>query len=60
MLLVTIVCRASGWLVKLEDASEAYSLTWWVRLSSSVLPSVHVRGLGNLRASYSGSLKAAT
>ena len=58
--IVTIVCRASGWLVKLEGASEAYSLTWSVPLASSELPSIHVRGLGNLRASYSGSSKAAT
>ena len=60
MSIVTITCRASGWLVKLEDASEAYSLPWWVPLASSELPSVHVRGLGNLRESYSGSLKVAT
>ena len=53
--IVTIACRASGWLVELENASEAYSLTWWVPLASSKLPSVHVRGLGNLHASYSGS-----
>ena len=50
MLIVTIACRASGWLVKLEDASEVYSLTWWVPLASSELPSVHIRGVGNLRA----------
>ena len=60
MSLVTITCRASGWLVKLEDASEAYSLTWWFPLASSELSSVHVRGLGNLCASYSGSSEAAT
>ena len=60
MLIVTIACGVSGWLVKLEDASEAYSLTWWVPLASSELPSVHVSGLGNLCASNSGSLKAAT
>ena len=35
-------------------------LTWWVRLVFSELHSVHVRGLGNLRASYDGTLKAAT
>ena len=58
--IVMIACRASGWLVKLEDASEAYSITWWVPLASSELPSVHVRGLGNLRVRYSGSSKAAT
>ena len=57
--IVTIACRASGWLVKLEAESEAYSLTWWVPLASSELPSVHVRSPGNLRASYSGSSKAA-
>ena len=33
--IVTIACRASGRLVELENASEAYSLTWLVPLAPS-------------------------
>ena len=55
-----ITYRVSSWLVKLKDASEVYSPTRRVPLVSSERAPVHIRGLGNLRESYSGTSKADT
>ena len=60
MSIVTIMCRASGWLVKLEDASEASCLSWWVPLAYSELRFGLVRGLGNFHECYSDPSQVAT